>query len=355
MPDQIRIGLVGANPERGWARDAHLPALRRLPHYALAAVSARSQELAEAAAAAFGAPRAFGDSLALARDRAVDLVVVTVKVPEHRAVVLAALEAGKHVYCEWPLGRDLAEAREMAAAVRPQTRAVIGLQGLSAPAIRQAASLLAEGAIGRPRVLRVFATAAAWGAETTPHQAYLQDRTTGATLATIGGGHTLAAIEALVGPYVEVDGRNSILRPRVRVQGTDETVARTCADHMLVLGRHESGCVSTLEVVGGMSERPALFEVVGEGGWLRVVGTKPGTYQIPRLALEASAPVEPAPAPVAPELAGPPANIAEVYARLAQDLARGARTLPDFEAAVRLTRLLDVIEAASDTGLRQRL
>ena len=355
MTAPIRVGIVGANPDRGWGRDAHLDALRSLPEFALAAVSARSQANAEAAAAAFGAPRAFGDSLALARDPDIDLVAVTVKVPEHRAVVLAALAAGKHVYCEWPLGCDLEESEEMAAAVRLGSRAMIGLQALSAPVILQAAKLIADGAIGRPRVLRTYGTAAAWGEETQSQAIYLQDKRNGATLETIGGGHTLAPVEALVGAYVEVDARNSILRKSIRVQDTGEMVERTCADHMFVLGLHDSGCVSTFEMVGGTTGRPVYFEVTGETGWIRITGTVPGTCQIARLALEASFPVEPPAEPVAPHLVGPPANVAEAYAAFARDLRDGTRTVPDFNDAVRLTRLLDAIDRASDTGQRQHL
>jgi predicted dehydrogenase len=274
----IHVGIVGANPERGWARDAHLAALRALPDFAIAAVSARTQEIADAAAAHFGAGRAYGDSLALVRDPAVDVVAVTVKVPEHRAIVLAALAAGKHVYCEWPLGRDLAEAREMAAAVPSGIHAMIGLQGLFAPAILAAAALVRDGAIGELRILRVFGSAAAWGPDTPEFGAYLQDKSSGATLETIGGGHTLAPVEALVGRYVAVDACNSTFVRQVPVIGTDRHVARTCADHMLVLGRHESGCVSTFEVVGGRPEhRTALFELEGDRGWLRISGTVPGT------------------------------------------------------------------------------
>ena len=205
----IRVGIVGANAERGWARDAHLAALRALPGFTIAAVSARTQEIANEAAAHFGAARGFGNSLELVRDPEVDVVAVTVKVPEHRAIVLAALAAGKHVYCEWPLGRDLAEAREMAKAVPSGCHAMIGLQGLFAPAILAAARLVQDGAIGTPRVLRVFGSAAAWGDDTPAFGAYLQDKRTGATLETIGGGHTLAPVEALVGRYVEVDARNT--------------------------------------------------------------------------------------------------------------------------------------------------
>ena len=168
----LRLGIAGANIERGWFRDAHFPALQAIPGLAIQGVSARTQDIANAAAAAFGAASAYDDSLTLARDPDVDIVVVAVKVPEHRAIVLAALAAGKHVYCEWPLGRDLAEAEEMAIAARAAgTHATIGLQGANAPAVRHAAALVRDGAIGRPLNLRVISSTAGWGTAAPPHYA----------------------------------------------------------------------------------------------------------------------------------------------------------------------------------------
>lgn len=349
----VRVGIVGANPERGWARDAHLAALRALPQFTIAAVSARTQEMADAAAAHFGAARAYGNSLELVQDPGVDIVAVTVKVPEHRAIVLAALAAGKHVYCEWPLGGDLAEAREMAAAVPSGIHAVIGLQGLFAPAIREAVRLVSCGAIGAPRVLRVFGSAAAWGEDTPAFGAYLQDKSTGATLETIGGGHTLALVEAMIGRYVEVDARNTTFLKLVPIIGTTKTVERSCADHMLVLGKHERGCVSTFEVVGGKPvRRTALFELEGSAGWLRVSGTVPGTCQIAPLKLEASVPATVL-EPIVPGLSGASANVAEAWSAFGRDLREQTFTAPDFAAAERLTGLLLAIDTASATGRRQ--
>ena len=66
------------------------------------------QESAEVAARHYGVPLAFSDPAELARHPDVDLVTVSVKVPDHYQPVMAAIEAGKHVYCEWPLGRDRA-------------------------------------------------------------------------------------------------------------------------------------------------------------------------------------------------------------------------------------------------------
>lgn len=352
----IRVGIVGANTARGWARDAHVPALDRLrDRFALAAVSARTRVIAEQAAAAFGAARAFDDSLALARDPDVDLVVVAVKVPEHRAVVLAALAAGKHVYCEWPLGRDVAEAEQMARAVPPGRHAVIGLQALSAPAVLQAACLVRDGVIGRPKRLRVVSPTAGWGATMLPVHAYTEDRDNGATLSSIAGGHTLAAIESIVGAYAEVDARASVVRERIEVHGTATSVTRTSPDNLVVVGLHENGCVSTLEVVGGSFTRPLAFELEGERGSIRLSGGDVGGLQAGVLRLDCDVPHDPAPPPGVGGLDGPPANVAELYLRLAGDLRSGLHTLPDFEHAVRLSRLLHRIEQAAATGRRQFL
>ena len=351
---KIRVGIIGANAERGWARDAHIPALKSLAQdFELSAVSARTQDIAELARKKFGAILAFGDLLALARAPEIDLVVVTVKVPEHRAVVLAALQAGKHVLCEWPLGRDLAEADEMTAAVGPDSHVMIGLQGLSAPAIRQAAKLVREGALGKLAVMRVFSPTAGWGAEAPPAYAYLQDKGNGATLETITGGHTLAAIEAIIGAYDELDARSSVLRRHVRIHGSDEMIERSCADHMMVLGRHESGCLSTVEVVGGTPAKPFMLELEGEQGWLRITGNNPGGYQTGHLTLETSVTGLAEPQLATAGLKGPPLNVAESYARLAADIRSGTKTVPDFEAARRLSQLLEKIEQASASGQRQ--
>ncbi len=344
----LRLGIAGANPERGWFRDAHFPALQRVPGLAVHAVSARTQDIADAAAATFGARLAYDDSLALARDPGVDIVAVTVKVPEHRAIVLAALAAGKHVYCEWPLGRDLAEAEEMTEAARAAgVHVAIGLQGANSPAVRHAAALVQAGAIGKPLSLRVVSSTAGWGAAAPPNYAYLQDRSNGATLATIAGGHTLAMVEAVVGGFARVSALNSILQDQITIIGSDNMVKRTCADHMLILGQHRGGCVSSVEIVGGAAI-PLCFELRGTDGTLAINGHHPGGYQCGHLTVTTEPPSPPQPEPAVAGLEGNPLNVAQLWAVFGQDIRTGTRTVPDFAAALRLTRLLDAIDRASD-------
>ena len=118
MAKALGVGIIGASAERGWAKLAHVPAIQQLAGLEVAAVASGSQAKADAAAKAFGAKSGYADGKDLIHDPTVDIVTIAVKVPDHRELVLAALGAGKHIYCEWPLGRNLAETEELARAAQ---------------------------------------------------------------------------------------------------------------------------------------------------------------------------------------------------------------------------------------------
>src|SRR3989475_7248357 len=122
MTDKIRVGIVGATVTQGgsgWGANAHVPALKALPGYELKAVCTAHEDTAKASAAAFGAELAFHRFADMAAHPDVDLLVVCVRVPGHREPVVAGLQAGKPVFCEWPLGKNLAEAGEKAGGPPP--------------------------------------------------------------------------------------------------------------------------------------------------------------------------------------------------------------------------------------------
>src|SRR2546427_9896159 len=133
---RIRVGIIGANPDRGWAAQAHIPALTSLPaDFEITALSTTRRESADAAGRLFGVPAAFDNHQELVNSPTVDVVAVTVKVPHHLELASAALVAGKAVYCEWPLGNGLREAETLAARAKKKgVLAVVGLQARSAPA-----------------------------------------------------------------------------------------------------------------------------------------------------------------------------------------------------------------------------
>ena len=107
MTRPLQVGIIGASAESGWARESHVPAVRTLSGLALGAVVTTSQASADEAAAAFGARISYATPAALFADPEIDIVTVAVKVPDHHDLVLGALKAGKHVYCDWPLSPTL--------------------------------------------------------------------------------------------------------------------------------------------------------------------------------------------------------------------------------------------------------
>jgi predicted dehydrogenase len=109
------VGVVGLSASGGWAATAHVPALAGLDGYELRALSASSDESARAAAEKYAVPLTFGSAEELARCEEVDLVVVTVRVPQHLELIRPAIDAGTMVLSEWPLGADLAQAEPVAA------------------------------------------------------------------------------------------------------------------------------------------------------------------------------------------------------------------------------------------------
>src|SRR6201988_2773875 len=135
MADKIRVGIVGATVTQGgsgWGQNGPRPALKDLPNYELKAVCTAHEDTAKASAAAFGAERAFHRFGDMAASPDVDLLVVCVRVPGHRELVMAGLQAGKPVFCEWPLGATLAEAQEMAGLARQRSlKTIVGLQARS--------------------------------------------------------------------------------------------------------------------------------------------------------------------------------------------------------------------------------
>jgi len=278
----FRVGIIGLDPGRSWGANAHLPALRAMTDdFTVVGVANSSKQSSEKAAAALNIPRAFATPDELAASPDVDIVAVTVKVPHHAALVRAALAAKKHVFCEWPLGNGLAEARELAALAKESgVLCVVGTQAPFAPEVIHLRRLIAEGFVGKVlsttltgqhgrkgrrgkgrrgatvlptsvaaaltvrlsvcvcasalRVLPVLGTGMVWGAQIDSFNAYTNDKTNGATMLSIPVGHTLAAVVGALGPIAELsavlaNGRTSI---HVADKGTD--IPMTSPDQVLL-------------------------------------------------------------------------------------------------------------------------
>lgn len=144
------------------------------------------------------------------------------KVPEHRAIVFAALAAGKHVLCEWPLGRSVGEPEEFAAAAdQAGVHVAIGLQGRASPAARRAGQLMADGFIGRSLSARIVSTTAGYAPQLPSAYAYLNNPLSGASLSAILGGHTLYLAAGVLGGISGIDALAAIQFRRIHLTDTD--------------------------------------------------------------------------------------------------------------------------------------
>ncbi len=122
--DSLRIGIVGAG---AIMRQRHIPGLAAIPGVEVTAVANRRSQSAREFAREFGVARVYQHWTQLVHDPDIDVVWIGATPYIHARVSVAALEAGKHVFCQARMARNLAEAREMvaAAALHPQLVAAV--------------------------------------------------------------------------------------------------------------------------------------------------------------------------------------------------------------------------------------
>ncbi len=142
----LRWGILGT----GWIADAFVGSLRRHTRQVVHAVGSRTMGSAQRAATAWQAPVAHGSYAALVADPGVDVVYVATPHNYHFPHALLAIEAGKHVLVEKPVGLDADEARGIAAAAaRAGVFCMEAMWTLFLPKFDVARQVLDEGVLGR--------------------------------------------------------------------------------------------------------------------------------------------------------------------------------------------------------------
>ena len=329
MTKPLRVGLVGASvdPSLSWGTRAHIPAIRHLPEFDLTAICTSRPETAQAAARHFGVPLAFSDPDEMAAHPQVDVVAVSVRTPLHGRMVRSALDAGKHVYCEWPLGSTTAEARETLAQAR--------------------------------RAGENF------GHLETAGNAYTADIRNGADILRIATGQALEAFCFAVGEFDELTAVVSRQYDTASIVGSNRVIDKSSPDLVMIAGRLANSADAFVRIRGGVSPAAAgvRLEINGTDGDL--VLTSPGSANVHRVPLRLAGArrgdVEfheiPLPERYALQPAGladgPPRYLAHNYLRLASAIRNDEPVVVDFDYAVRHQELLDLVQTASDTGMRQ--
>src|SRR5438477_1917142 len=364
MTRKIRVGIIGANPDRGWAAQAHIPALKSLPDdFDITALSTSRRESAEAAGKLFGVPLAFDNTHDLVNRAEVDVVAITVKVPHHFELATAALAAGKAVYCEWPLGNGLQEAEQLAALAKKKgVLAVAGLQARAAPAVLYVRDLVRQGYVGEVLSTTLIGSGMSWGPTVEPYNAYLNDRKNGATMLSIALGHAADAVCYCLGEVRELSPTMTMRRKSFTIAGTGERKPMAADDQVCVTGLLEGGAALSIHYRGGVSRGTnLLWEINGREGDLQLTAAG-GQAQIFEMTVHggkcAQSSLEVLPVPEK-YLWSPPqgasTNVAQAYALFARDYREGTHLCPTFDDAVTRHRMLDAIETAAATGQRQTL
>lgn len=355
----IRVGLIGANVRAGWGGSVHARVIRALPGFELSAVATAHRETAEESAAHFGARLAFDDYRALAQSPEVDLVAIAVRVPFHFEMAMAALEAGKHVYCEWPLAATLEQAEELLRTARASgVRHAVGLQNRADPVYVEARALIEGGYVGEIVTCRLSQVQG--GAhEREARRAYQADPSLGAHMLSITAGHAIDSFRFALGrPVRELSAQVRTRIPSWHLRDTGETVPTSSPDNILASAVLEGDVTASIEVVGVPYLGSGLaLEVYGTEGTLHIAGGARGLELrggrgATALELLPVTDREPVPESVA---GGATGNVARVYQRLGRAITEGGEMEPSFETALSLHRILEAIQRSSDEGRRARI
>jgi len=146
MARKIRVGIIGA----GQIGTKHMQRYRQMPDVELVAVSDLFPEKIEAAQKAFDIPHGYTDFADLLRRDDIEAVDVCVHNNKHAPVTIAALKAGKHVFCEKPMAGAYCDALAMYQTAREQGRKLsIQLGTLFNVQTRAAERLIRDGCLGR--------------------------------------------------------------------------------------------------------------------------------------------------------------------------------------------------------------
>jgi predicted dehydrogenase len=358
MTNRIRLGLIGASVKGTWSARSHLPAVQASSDVELTAVCTTKAASAEAARQAYGARLAFDDYHKMIASPEVDAVAVVVRVPSHYAPVRTALDAGKHVYCEWPLGRTTEEAVELAALAKAnRCVTAVGLQARVNPTLMHMKELVDTGFIGE--MMAVHVSLLREGVLSRPsHRTWQRDAELGANTLTIAFGHTVDAMRFVTGDFGRLSAVVATQAKQWLDTGTKTWLDVTSPDNVLLSGRLANGAVVSAHVAAipfaGSGYR---MEIYGRDGTLVATGEdSPQLSEVFLHGAKGNDTLAPIAVPQRLTIAAPgtpsgeASNVGQMYTMFAQAIHDGTSQQPTFDTAVELHRLIDTIKLASENG-----
>jgi predicted dehydrogenase len=261
----------------------------------LAMVADINAPAAERARLRFGFARACSDWRELVADPQVGLVAITSPNILHKEMALAAIAAGKHVYCEKPLALTAEDARELTLAAEAKgVRTLVGYNYLCSPAIQHIKQLVQSGELGTLTYLRACFDEDYMADPAVPFSWRCERAKAGSGALGDMGSHAISLARFLGGPIVEVLGDTAMVVPERavappgadlqfgRVEGPSELRKVENEDIAHCLFRFASGIMGSLttsRVAWGRKNGPDL-ELYGTLGGVRYRQERFNEYEL---------------------------------------------------------------------------
>lgn len=363
----IRVGLIGANPNYGWSPRAHIPALKALPGFELAAVCTAHEETAKESAEKFGVKLAFHDHKELLSRNDIDIVTISVRVPLHYQLTMDALEAGKNVFTEWPLGANLSEAKEMASLAKAKgVHTMVDLQARCSPPFLRLKELIDEGYVGEIVSCKMDQITSGV-LERPSDRTWQKDKSLGANTLTIAFGHAIDIFCHCLGEFSEFSAVVATQVNQWYETDSERLVDVTSPDNVLLNGKLENGAVASVNVASvPFHSNGFKIEVYGKKGTLVLSMGPNAQLGIPSLQGGVGTDKDLHPLDIPERLASPPGGassgeiwespsvslVARMYQRFGDAIQSNQFVEPNFQTALSRHRFLAAVEQASETGER---
>jgi predicted dehydrogenase len=351
----IRIGIIGAG---GIVKSRHLPGFKRIEDCRVVAVHNRSRANAEAVAREWNIPHVAGAPEEIFRRDDINAVVIGTTPYLHRDLTLAALAAGKHVFCQARMARTLAEARDMLAAARARPDLVTMLCPAPhvLPGERLVARMLGAGALGEPRLVRLQHLSDSTLCADAPYHWRLDPEISGYNVLTLG--IYAEILQRWLGKARTVAATGKRFTPRRKDPATGVPREVAAPETLSVSGELECGAHYAYLFSGVAAYSPGdRIEFYGTRGTLiyDVAGQRVSFGQVDparraRVGLVA-AKEEPQPLEI------PAAERGEwrVEADFVSAIRQGTPVFPDFQAGVDYMEFVEAAGRALETGRTVRL
>jgi len=346
--EPIRVGVIGA----GLAGSLHLAAILAQPAaFQAVAVCTRRAERAAAVALEARIPAHTSDYRAICRDPDIEAVIVATPPHLHHAMAIAALEEGKHVLCEKPMARNLAEARDMQRiADRIGTVAMVNFEHRFLPLRHQIKTLIDDGFLGEPRAATVVVHHASLNDPLDRPWGWLMEQDKGGGMLGASGAHYVDNLRWWFGEVKGVAGALATLVRQRRLPDSSGMARVDADDNFALILRFADGALGTVHVsaTAAVDDEEELL-LSGSRGVLRVrngllFGGQTGEIELRELPVADTAAELPA---FDHPLVAPTVLLHRAWA---EAIRIGHIATPSFADGVKVQEILDAVARSSQQG-----